>query len=94
MTAPGAHESPSPFVTYLQLIGLLTVSVAAVYLPFSTGITIAIIFLIALAKAVIVMAYFMHMRFDKWLIRSMAIIPVILFIIMTLALIPDIGLNR
>ena len=92
--ADGAHDRPTPFIIYLWLIGLLAVSVAAVYLPFSTGITMTIIFLIAIAKAVIVAAYFMHMRFDKWLIHAMAIIPVILFVIMTLTLIPDIGLNR
>jgi len=89
-----AQAGPSPFVVYLWLIGLLSVSVAAVYLPFSTGMTVTIIFLIALAKAVIVAAYFMHMRFDKWLIHAIAIIPVILFVIMTITLIPDIGLNR
>jgi caa(3)-type oxidase subunit IV len=92
--ADAAHARPNYVAVYLWLIGLLAVSVLAVYLPFSLGITVTIIFLIALAKAVIVAAYFMHMRFDKWLIRSMAIIPVILFVIMTLTLIPDIGLNR
>jgi cytochrome c oxidase subunit 4 len=92
--ADGAHDRPAPFVIYLWLLGLLAVSVAAVYLPFSTGVTVTIIFLIATAKAMIVAAYFMHMRSDKWLIHSMAIVPVILFIILTLTLIPDIGLNR
>ena len=89
-----AHPRTNYFAIYLLLIGLLAVSVAAVYLPFSTGITMTIIFLIALAKALIVAAYFMGMRFDKWLIHAMAIIPVILFIILCLTLIPDIGLNR
>ena len=92
--ADAAHARPNYFAVYLWLIGLLAVSVLAVYLPFSLGITVTIIFLIALAKAVIVAAYFMHMRFDGWLIYSIAIIPVILFFIMTLTLIPDIGLNR
>lgn len=91
--ADTAHPRTNYFTIYLWLIGLLSVSVAAVHLPFSTGMTVTIIFLIAIAKAVIVAAYFMHMRFEKWLIHSIAIIPVILFIIMTLTLIPDIGLK-
>ncbi len=85
---------PNYVAIYLWLVGLLAVSLLTVYLPFPQGVTVTIIFLIAAAKAILVAAYFMHMRFEKWLIHAIIITPVVLFIIMTLTLIPDIGLNR
>ena len=92
--AHAGHARPNYVAIWAWLVGLLIVSVLAVYLPFSQTTTVTIIFLIAVAKAVIVAAYFMHMRFEKWLIHAIAIIPVVLFIIMTVTLIPDIGFNR
>ncbi len=89
-----AHARPNYVAIYLWLVGLLFVSLAAVYLPFSQATTVTIIFLIAAAKAVIVAAYFMHMKFERWLIYAMVITPLLLFVIMTVTLIPDIVYNR
>jgi len=36
----------------------------------------------------------MHLRFEKRLIRVIAIVPVVLFIILTVALVPDVVFNR
>ncbi len=92
--AEGAHARPNYVAIYLWLVGLLMVSLLAVYLPFSQTTTVTIIFLIAAAKAVIVAAYFMHMKFERWLIYAMVITPLMLFVIMTVTLIPDIVYNR
>ncbi len=92
--AEAAHARPNYVAIYLWLVGLLTVSLLAVYLPFSQATTVTIIFLIAAAKAVIVAAYFMHMKFERWLIYAMVITPLMLFVIMTVTLIPDIVYNR
>jgi len=92
--AEAAHARPNYVAIYLWLVGLLMVSLLAVYLPFSQTTTITIIFLIAAAKAVIVAAYFMHMKFERWLIYAMVITPLLLFVIMTVTLIPDIVYNR
>ena len=92
--AEAAHARPKYVAVYLWLVGLLIVSLLAFHLPFSHGTTVAIIFLIAAAKAVIVAAYFMHLKFERWIIYAMVITPLCLFLIMTLTLIPDVVYNR
>ena len=42
----------------------------------------------------LVAVYFMHLKFEESLVRYIALIPVLLFIIMTLTLIPDVVYNR
>jgi caa(3)-type oxidase subunit IV len=84
------HEHPNYVAVWAWLVFLLIISVAAAYLPFSTAAVVTIIFTVALAKAVLVAANFMHLRFETRLIRAIAIVPVVLFIIMTLTLLPDI----
>lgn len=89
-----AHARPNYIAVWAWLVFLLVISLAAVYLPFSQTITVSIIFLVAAVKAFLVVVNFMHLKFEERLVRLIAVIPVIFFIIMTLALIPDIVYNR
>ncbi|MFQ5876342.1 MAG: cytochrome C oxidase subunit IV family protein [Acidobacteriota bacterium] len=92
--AGAGHARTDYALIYGWLVGLLLVSLLAVYLPFSQPVTVTIIFLVAAAKAALVAAYFMHLRFERRLIYAMVLTPLTLFVIMTLTLIPDIVLNR
>lgn len=85
---------PNYVTIWAWLVFLLIVSLLAVYLPFSPAATMSIIFSVALAKAALVAANYMHLRFEKGLIHAIAIVPVLLFVILTLALLPDIVYNR
>ena len=87
------HIRPNYVAVWAWLILLLIISLAAVYLPFSQTATTVMIFVVAVVKAALVAAYFMHLRFEKRLIRAIAIIPVLLFLGMTLTLFPDIVFN-
>lgn len=84
------HAHPNYIAVWAWLVLLLVVSVAAVMLPFSQTITVSFIFIVATVKAALVAVYFMHLKFEEKLVRYIAIVPVVLFIIMTLTLIPDI----
>ncbi|MFQ5649284.1 MAG: cytochrome C oxidase subunit IV family protein [bacterium] len=88
------HEHPNYVAVWAWLLLLLFVSVGAVLLPFSPPLTVAFIFFVAAVKAGLVAVYFMHLKFEQRLIRYIAIIPVLLFIGMTISLIPDIVYNR
>lgn len=88
------HAHPNYTAVWAWLVLLLIISVAAVYLPFSQVATIMFIFIVAIVKAGLVAVYFMHLKFEESLVRYIAIIPVLLFIAMTLTLIPDIVYNR
>ena len=55
------------FVVYLALLALLALTVTAAYLPLgSLGVVIALT--IAVVKALLVMLYFMHLRYSNRLI--------------------------
>ncbi|MDZ7345080.1 MAG: cytochrome C oxidase subunit IV family protein [candidate division KSB1 bacterium] len=88
------HARPNYVAVWAWLVLLLAVSLAVVYLPFSQAITVSMIFIVAAVKAFLVAANFMHLRFEKRLIHAIAIVPVVLFIILTIALLPDIVYNR
>jgi cytochrome c oxidase subunit 4 len=88
------HSRPNYIAVWAWLVFLLIISLAAVYLPFSQTITVSIIFLVAAVKAFLVVVNFMHLKFEQRLVHLIAIVPVIFFIIMTMALIPDIVYNR
>lgn len=88
------HTHPNYIAVWAWLVILLVMSVAAVYLPFSQTLTVAFIFIVAAVKAFLVATNFMHLRFEKSLIRAIAIVPVLLFLAMTVTLIPDIVYNR
>ncbi len=81
------------FAVWVWLVVLLIVSVLAVRLPFPQGLTTTLIFLVAAAKAVLIGVYYMHLRAESALIRAIAIVPVVLFAIMLVSLIPDIVVN-
>ena len=88
------HDRPNYVAVWAWLLLLLALSLAAVYLPFSQATTVLVIFVIAGAKAFLVASNFMHLKFEQRLIRIVAIAPVVLFVILTLGLLPDIVYNR
>ncbi|MDZ7362566.1 MAG: cytochrome C oxidase subunit IV family protein [candidate division KSB1 bacterium] len=89
-----AHIRPNYVAVWAWLVFLLVISLAAVYLPFSQAVTITLIFAVAAVKAFLVAVNFMHLKFEQRLVHLIALVPVVLFIIMTVTLIPDIVYNR
>ncbi|MEE9275201.1 MAG: cytochrome C oxidase subunit IV family protein [bacterium] len=88
MAADG-DSHPSYFLVWMYLVILVLVSVACAYLiPGAAGQ--AAIFLLAGAKAVLVGFYFMHLRAERILIHSLALVPLLVVLILFLGLIPDI----
>jgi len=91
--ATETHDHPNYFMIWVVLLLLLVVSLAAVYMPFSQTLTVILIFVIAAVKALLVASFFMHLKIEGKLILAIAIVPVILFVIMTISLLPDIVYN-
>lgn len=71
------------------LIVLLLVSIGASALSISPALIVLIIFGLAAVKALLVALYYMHLRWEHFAISLLALTPVILFVILTLALFPD-----
>ena len=53
-----------------------------------------ILICLAMTKALLVAMYYMHLKFEKRLLILIAISPFIIAIVLTLALVPDIGIGR
>jgi caa(3)-type oxidase subunit IV len=89
--AHNAHARPNYVAVWAWLLILLFISLGAVYLPFSHGITVTFIFVVAAVKAFLVAANFMGLRFEERFVWWVGIVPVVLFVILVLGLIPDVG---
>jgi caa(3)-type oxidase subunit IV len=53
----------------------------------------AVIVASALAKAALVILYFMHLRIERRLVHLIALFPVVLALVFVVGLIPDIGVG-
>jgi len=92
MTAT-THERHTNTRLYLQIfaaLGILTVAeVLVVYLPAEKMLIAAILVGLALGKAIMVAAYYMHLRFEKSTLALIAAVPLFLCVFLAMALMPD-----
>ena len=89
------HHGPKLSTYYsifisLAILTVVTVAASRVHLPPIGAVILA--FVIAMGKATLVMAFFMHLKYDPKVIHLMCIVPVILTIGLMLALMPDVGM--
>ena len=92
---PAEHSGPS-VTLYLVIFGCLilltglTVGVSRIQMPAHTAVILA--FLIAISKASLVLAFFMHLKYESKVLHLVCLIPTILTVILVLALVPDVGM--
>ncbi len=92
--ASGERIHPNYVAVWGWLVGLLAVGVLSAILPFPKAGSLVVIFGAAVAKALLVAANYMHLRFEPGLIYAIALSPIVLFVILTLVLVPDIVFGR
>lgn len=88
-TAPEYHGHPNYFLVFIALIVLFGVSLALGYLPNHT-LAIALIFILAVAKTYLVAGFFMHLKYESWVIIALPGLAVFLAIILFAFVYPDI----
>jgi caa(3)-type oxidase subunit IV len=77
------------FRIWAWLIGLAVVSVlGASVLPRAAAIFV--IFAAAWVKAVMVALNYMHLKYERWQLCALAVVPLVLLVVLALALFPDI----
>jgi caa(3)-type oxidase subunit IV len=81
------------FRIWVWLLGLMITSVVASFL-LPKSVALVLVFAVAWAKAVLVALYYMHLKYEKWQLAALVIIPLLLLIGLTLPLVPDIVLGR
>ncbi|HEY8370285.1 MAG TPA: cytochrome C oxidase subunit IV family protein [Thermodesulfobacteriota bacterium] len=85
-----AHTGGTNYVAvWAWLLVLMAAGFAASFLPGARGVAVAAIFAVAVVKALIVAAYFMHLRVEPRVIYAIALVPVAIVLVLTLALLPD-----
>ncbi|MFQ5848861.1 MAG: cytochrome C oxidase subunit IV family protein, partial [Candidatus Methylomirabilales bacterium] len=87
----GGRSHPNYVAVWVWLVGLMAASVAVSFLPFPKAVAVFVIFTIAAVKAVLVALNYMHLRYERLLICSLAIVPLLLFFVLLAALFPDIA---
>jgi cytochrome c oxidase subunit 4 len=87
--AAGHHSGLSYFQVFLILLVVTVAEVGVAYMDIGKGLKIVTFVAMALYKAVLVAAYFMHLRFEKPLMWVIASAPLILGVIIAVGAYPD-----
>ena len=82
-----AHRKHPPYLLIWLYLALLTVAevLLALELPFSQNVKLILLLFLAVWKALLVALFFMHLKFERWNLRILAIVPLPLAAIFILA---------
>jgi cytochrome c oxidase subunit 4 len=87
----GERTHPNYVLVWYWLLGLALASVLVSALPLSHTFTVVLVFGAATVKALLVALYYMHLRFERWLVYALALVPLVLFGVLLLVLLPEIA---
>src|SRR6266852_1044014 len=80
------HKRPNYVLIWLYLFVLTVAEVALAFeLPVSRNVKLLLLLFLAVWKALLVALFFMHLKFERWNLRVLAIIPVPLALIFMFA---------
>jgi cytochrome c oxidase subunit 4 len=82
-----AHRKHPPYLLIWLYLALLTVAevVLAFELPLSQNTKLILLLVLAVWKAALVGLFFMHLKFERWNLRVLALVPLPLAAIFILA---------
>ncbi len=77
-----AHKRPNYILIWVYLFVLTVAELALAFeLPISRNMKLLLLLALAVWKALLVALFFMHLKFERWNLRIMALIPVPLALI-------------
>src|SRR5437762_10855164 len=84
------HKRPNYVMIWLYLFVLTVAEIALAFeLPVSRNVKLILLLLLAIWKAFLVAMFFMHLKFEKWNLRLIVIVPLPLALILVLAVITE-----
>ncbi|MGW8265701.1 MAG: cytochrome C oxidase subunit IV family protein [Longimicrobiales bacterium] len=84
----GSHASPAFYWTIGGILTVITaVEVAAFYIPFLAGVLVPLLLLLSATKFLLVVMFFMHLKFDSRIFSGLFLAGMVLASFMTVALI-------
>ncbi len=87
--ATAAHKHPNYMAIFWWLAILTVVELAVVFAPLAKVTIGALLCALALAKAALVAAYFMHLKFETKTLTYIAFTPLVIAILLIFVLMPD-----
>jgi cytochrome c oxidase subunit 4 len=85
-----AHKHPNYILIWVYLAVLTAAELALAFeLPISRNIKLILLLALAVWKALLVAMFFMHLKFERWNLRILFIIPLPLAVILILAVISE-----
>ena len=83
------HAEPNYWYVWLALLILTIVELGVARAPMPKGAMIFLLCALALAKAILVAMYFMHLKFEPWALMLIVATPLLLSAILYIGLVPD-----
>jgi cytochrome c oxidase subunit 4 len=83
------HASPNYWLVWLYLFILTVVEIAVIFMPIARVLLVIALVSLALTKAALVAAYFMHLRFEVRTLALIALTPLFLGALFIFILLPD-----
>ncbi|HEV8400667.1 MAG TPA: cytochrome C oxidase subunit IV family protein [Gemmatimonadales bacterium] len=84
------HVRPNYILIWVYLFLLTVLEVALAFeLPISRNMKLLLLLVLAVWKALLVAMYFMHLKFERWRLRAIFMVPLPLAIILVLAVITE-----
>lgn len=83
------HDEPKYIWIWFWLLVLTVLEVVAVYVSLPRVVFVVALVVMALMKATLVAAYFMHLKFERLTFIYIALTPLILGVILLFGLMPD-----
>ncbi|HTD70097.1 MAG TPA: cytochrome C oxidase subunit IV family protein [Gemmatimonadales bacterium] len=81
-----AHKRPNYILIWVYLAVLTAAELALAFeMPISRNLKLLLLLFLAVWKAALVGLFFMHLKFERWNLRILAIIPLPLALIFILA---------
>ena len=84
-----AHHEPNYMAVFMTLAVFTVLEIAAVKMGLSRAVVITALVGLALTKAILVAAFFMHLKFEKRTLAIIASIPLVLCGFLLFMLMPD-----
>jgi cytochrome c oxidase subunit IV len=84
-----AHASPNYWLVWLYLFILTVAEIAVIFMPIARVLLVIALVSLALTKAALVAAYFMHLRFEVRTLALIALTPLFLGALFIFILLPD-----
>ena len=83
------HASPNYWLIWLYLFILTVTEIGVIFTPLARLLIVIALVSLALVKATLVAAYFMHLRFEVRTLALIALTPLFLGALLIFILIPD-----